>query len=303
MKAIILNSKSKELSQSKRVVKKIILTVFSSFISAFTLHVLVIPADFAPGGIDGIATMVQKVSGFSAGWTSLIIYIPLTILGWFALKRHYIIFATVNMILSSLFLVFLQKIDFYQLYAPDEKLLIAIVSGALLGLRTGVMLKMRSSTGGIDIITSIIQKKKPYVPFEVIQNIICCTIILFSFFVYHDVLCILVSFVQRFVFGKAAEFLLKDTRNAVEFKIVTKDPERIKSRIITELKHSATVLESKGLYSGDGNALVITVVNMRQVPEFLELINEDKSIFAYYSEAKGVKGNFRWRLDEPRGEQ
>ncbi len=124
-----------------------------------------------------------------------------------------------------------------------------------------------------------------------------------QFFVYHNVLSIIVSFIQRFVFGKAIEYILKDTRNAVEFKIITKDPEKIKSRIINELKHSATILESKGMFSGNGNSLVITVVNLRQIPEFLSLISDDKDIFAYYSEAKGVKGNFRWQLDEPRSKE
>ena len=51
-----------------------------------------------------------------------------------------------------------------------------------------------------------------------------------------------------------------------------------------------------------GRVLVNYFLMINDLPPII-IYNEDKSIFAYYSEAKGVKGNFRWRLDEPRGEQ
>lgn len=58
-------------------------TLIAAVISAFTLHVFVYRADFAPSGVDGIATMLQKLTGFGAGYYTLIFNLPLLAIGLF----------------------------------------------------------------------------------------------------------------------------------------------------------------------------------------------------------------------------
>jgi uncharacterized membrane-anchored protein YitT (DUF2179 family) len=101
-----------------------------------------------------------------------------------------------------------------------------------------------------------------------------------------------------FVFEKATTVVMKDTRNAVEFKIVTKSPELIKNDIIYNLKHGATLVESRGMFTNEGSSIILSVVNIRQIPEFLELIKKYPDTFVYYSDVTGVKGNFRWKKED-----
>ena len=62
------SKKGKVLKETKNVV----LTVFSAFLSGFALHVFVYKNNFAPSGVDGIATMVQQLTGLNAGVVSLL---------------------------------------------------------------------------------------------------------------------------------------------------------------------------------------------------------------------------------------
>lgn len=101
-----------------------------------------------------------------------------------------------------------------------------------------------------------------------------------------------------FVFEKAAAFILKDTRNAVKFEIITKDPERLKHDIIYELKHGATLIKSKGMFTGEDSTIVVSIVNTRQILDFLKLIKKYPDTFVYYTDVTGVSGNFRWCKDE-----
>ena len=168
----------------------------------------------------------------------------------------------------------------------------------MLGLRTGIMLRFGASTGGVDIVASIVQKKSNFRNIERIITIICYVIIGLSYFVYKDVDSILFSIVQMFIFEKAVAFVMKDTRNAVEFKIITKNPQEIREDIIYKLKHGATIIESKGMYTEEGSSIILTVVNNRQISEFLEIIKKYPDTFVYYSEVAGVNGNFRWMKDD-----
>lgn len=279
--------------------RNILFIVAASAISAIGLYYFVYPANFAPTGIDGIATMLQQLTDFSAGWYSIIFNIPLLVVAWFILKKRYVVYTVTYTLLSSLMVVVLQEFNAPLIIeAGTDRLIPAIFSGVLLGIRTGIMLKIGASTGGVDIIACCIQKKKPHRNVESIITVLCYVTIGVSFFVYKDVVSVLLSIVQTFVFEKACAVLMQETRKAVEFKIITKNPDAIKQEIICELKHGATVIEGKGMYTGDGSAIIFSVVNTRQIPEFLRIIKKHPETFAYYGEVSGVNGNFRWFKDD-----
>jgi uncharacterized membrane-anchored protein YitT (DUF2179 family) len=275
-----------------------LLTIVASVLSAFGLYVFVFPASFAPSGVDGIATMLQETTGLSAGVYSLIINIPLLIVAWFILKKRYVIYTVIFTVLSSLLLVWLQEINFYHYPNGEDRILAAIFSGVMLGVRTGIMLRFGASTGGVDIVAGIVQKKSNFRNIERIITIICYVIIGLSYFVYRDVDSILYSIVQMFIFEKAVAFVMKDTRNAVEFKIITKNPQEIREDIIYKLKHGATIIESKGMYSETPNYMVISVMNSRDIPEFMNTMKKHPDTFVYFSDGVRVQGDFHFRHEK-----
>ena len=173
-----------------------------------------------------------------------------------------------------------------------EKVVAAVFSGLLLGVRTGIMIRLGFSTGGIDIIAAIFQKNRSYINIERIISIICYVIIIVSYFVYRNLGAILLSIIQMFVFEKGVSLLMSDHRDAVAFNIITKEPE------IFNLKHGATVVESKGLFTDTDSYMIVSIVNKRQIPEFISIIKKYKNTFMYYNDISGVHGNFRWKKDD-----
>ena len=282
----------------KKEILNVLLTFLASVLSAFALYVFVYPAKFAPSGIDGIATMLQELTKLSAGIYTLIFNIPLLLIAWFVLKKRYVIYTVIFTVVSSVLIMVLQEINFYQYKVETDRIMSSIFSGIIMGVRTGIMLKIGASSGGVDVVASMIQKKFAYRNIERIISLICYVIIGASFFVYNDLNSILFSIVQMFVFEKGIAFIMRDTRNAVEFKIVTKNPQAIKDEIIFGLKHGATIIESKGMFTEEGSAIILSVVNTRQISEFLDIIKKHPDTFAYYTDVSGVRGTFRWMKDD-----
>lgn len=276
----------------------VLLTVFAALLSAVTLHVFVYKNNFAPSGVDGIATMVQALTTLNAGIVTLAINIPLLIVAWKILNKKYVIYTLLFTFLSSGFIMLLDYINFPQYEAMYEKVVAAVFSGLLLGVRTGIMIRLGFSTGGIDIIAAVFQKNRSHINIERIISIICYAITALSYFVYWDLGAILLSIIQMFVFEKGVALLLSDHRDAVAFHIITKEPEKIKEDIIYNLKHGATVMESKGLFTDAESYMIISIVNKRQIPEFISIVKKHKDTFMYYSDINGVSGNFRWKKDD-----
>ncbi len=275
---------------------EISLVILAAVLSALGLHVFVYPAKFAPSGVDGISAMLQELTGLNAGLYMALLNLPLLIWAFFKLNKKYVVYTVIFTIFSSALVFLFEKFDFPVYVSETDRILPAIFAGIILGVRTGLMIKIGSSTGGIDIIACMIQSKKPHMDIEKCISVICYFIIFISYFVYNeDLTCILLSIIQTFVLEKSVGFVLKDSRNAIEVKIITKDPDRLKEKILFSLKHGATVISCKGMYTDEDRFMVITIINIRQLGELTNIIKELPETFIYYCDVTGVRGNFRWK--------
>ena len=282
----------------KRTVIKILFTITAAIVSSLALHVFVYPSDFVPLGLEAIVTMLQKITGINAGWFNIILNAPLIIYAFIRLNKNYIIYSMIFTVISSALIIFWAAIGFPQYINANERLLAAIFAGIMLGVRTALMLRIGSSSGGADIIAAMIQKKFQYVNVERIISLICLVIIGLSYFVYLDFNSILLAVVQMFISERAITMLMRDTRHAIEVKIITKTPEALRDDIIKNLRHGATIIESKGMFTGEDNSMIISVVNVGQISELFNLMKKYPDTFVYYTEVHGVRGNFRWLKDE-----
>lgn len=278
----------------RRTVLDFLIIVVASALSAVGLHMFINPAGFAPSGVDGIATMLQTTIGINMGYTSLLFNVPLLIVAWFLLNKKYVIYTLIYTFLSSAMLILAETVGLYQ-YSSETNTWIAVVtSGFLLGLRTGLLIKHGGSSGGIDIIACIIQKKRPYFNVETLISIISYMIIGASFFVYGNLESILMAVVQTVVFNITMNAVLKPTRNAVEVKIITNNANDLKQDILHNLKHGATILKCRGMYTDGERDMIVTVINIRQLNELMQISRKYPNTFIYYDTVNGVWGNFRW---------
>lgn len=283
----------------KKEIMNVTTILITSAVAAFGLHIFVYPYNFAPSGVDGISTMLQYLTNFkvNAGIFNFAINFPLLVAAWFILKKRYVIYTFIYMIVSSSGLVVLGAVNFYQYVADNGELIAAVFAGVAQGA-TAFTLKVGGSSGGVDIMGSMINKKAPHVRLEKIILILSVLTIFLSYFVFWDMQSMLLSIIEVFVCERVSEMILRNGRNAVKFEIVTDEPEAIADEIIYKLNHCATLLSGTGMFYKQEKPVLFAVVNHNQIAEFLEIISAHKGTFAYYIDVMGVHGNF----DREKGE-
>ena len=281
-------------SNKLRIAVDILIIIVSSFLSAIALHTFVNPANFAPSGVDGIAMMVQKLTGLNMGYVSLAINIPLLIVAWFFINKKYVIYTSLFTVTSSVAMILMEGLGMYR-YVSENHVWIAVASGIMLGVRTALMIKIGGSTGGVDIIACCVQKRRPYINIETLISVFCYVTIGISFFVYQNIESVIMSVIQMLIFNLAMNSVLKPTRNAVEVHIITSEPERFRDDIIANLKHGATVVDCRGMFTGEQKSMIITIININQMNDLIKLSRKYDSSFVYFNDVSGVWGNFRWK--------
>lgn len=103
--------------------------VFLAVASATTYHVFIFPNKFAPAGVGGITTMVQYAFGFSAGYLTLIVNVPLAVLVFFFGDRTFAVRSFLFVLVFSAMILVWDAVGFYSYDAGDNKLLAVIAAG------------------------------------------------------------------------------------------------------------------------------------------------------------------------------
>ncbi len=140
--------------------------------------------EFAPGGISGIALILDELFSFPVGLTVLTLNIPLIllslrVLGWNFLKR-----TAISGVFCSVFL---------DLILPGfptfggSRLMSALLSGVFIGFGLAVFYLCGSSSGGIDLVLLSLRKRRPKLPLGALMLIFDIPIILSGYFVFGDI--------------------------------------------------------------------------------------------------------------------
>ena len=149
--------------QFKRITRYVII-ILIAILLAFNYQLFVVENNFAPAGLNGIATMVQYKTGFSIGYMSLIINVPLCIWAYFFVQKRFAKYSLCFCVTYSLVFLYLQKLgleEFQYKSMGHDTIFPAILSGVLSGVVYGICFRNNASTGGTDIVSKYISKKKP----------------------------------------------------------------------------------------------------------------------------------------------
>ena len=285
-------------AKKSRYVIDILLIIVAAILSSVGLYTFVNPAHFAPSGVDGISMMVQELTKINMGYVSLAINIPLLVIAWFLISTKYVIYTSLFTVISSVAMIIMEEVNMYEYISENHVWIAVFASGIMLGVRTAIMIRIGGSTGGVDIIASMVQKKKPYMNIETLISIFCYITIAASFFVYWNIESVIMSVVQMLIFNLAMNAVLKSTRNAVEVHIITSEPAKFKEDIIMNLKHGATVIDCHGMYTGEEKSMIVTIINISQMDDLIKLSRKYENTFVYFNDVNGVWGNFRWNKSD-----
>lgn len=269
-----------------------------ALIYALSVVVFTAPNNIAPGGMTGIATMLNYVFGIPIGTVIFVLNIPLFI--WGATENGMGFLA--KTISGTAFLsVFIDvSTPFLPVYTGDT-MLASIFGGILCGIGMGLVFYRGGSTGGTDIIAINLHK---YFPFVSTGNIILITdvvILATVYFVYGSIESVLYAAIAIFVSIKVIDTFSYGTSrgNGKLMFIITKCSEEISKEIMTHIDRGVTLLEGEGAYSGEKKRIVMCAVRPQQVYKIQNTVKIiDPNAFIIVTTAGSIKGKGFAQKDE-----
>ncbi len=279
-------------------IKTIAAMLGSSFLVAFAAQCLLTPNHFATGGATGIAVILNKACGVSLSLTVFCINAPLIFISFFFFNKRFAILTLGNAGTQSLWLLIMEKANFPQLVF-EERIFAAIFAGILMGAGITLALKTGGSSGGMDIVAVIVQKKISASSIAWVLFALNCAVIASSYFVYRDladtaggrILPLVMAVCEQYVESKVNDSIVNGMQSAIEFRVITDKPEEVAALLFSRLERGVTSVTVKGMYTHAEHSLLICVVSRRQVNAFKRLVkNADPESFVVMSNVSQVLG-------------
>ncbi len=299
----MLTKNDERRRQNARIALSVVFSVLlSGIVRALAIYMFTTPNEFAPGGINGIAVLLEALSGWNSGYFLIMLNVPLFFVSFFLIGKFGAVVSTLSMLFTSGLLIVFDYLPWMAdlRYMPEyNAILAAIAGGVLLGVALAVTIKSCGTSGGTTVLASLVNKKYRNLSVSAMTSAFDACVVLASFFVYHQgepfaakLDPVLLALVSLFVTSEMSDAILRGFKVAYRFEIITDHPEEIAAEIMQQLHHGVTELAATGMYSHQDKSVLVCVIRKRQIGEVQRILRKYPETFASFSPVSEVYGKF-----------
>ena len=234
----------------------ILLIAAGLILATLGYRLYLIPNNVAPGGFTGIGQIVNHlVPAVGVGLVNLLLNVPLFLVSLRSMGLGFGLRSLISSVALSLML------DYLPVPAmTDDVLLSAVFGGVLCGAGFGLVLRGHATTGGSDMLASIVHRHVPALKVSVCLFAVDATVVVASGFVF-DASAAMYALISVFVMNVVIDQVLEGPGLARSHIIITNHGEKMAERILKELDRGVTAIEARGMYSGEGRTMLLCVVS------------------------------------------
>lgn len=272
--------------------------VIGSILFAAGIYTFAGAGEFAPGGISGLALIINHLWGMPIGITSLALNAPIILFSFRLLGHRFFLKSIRTMIMNTIF------VDFIFTHIPvykGDRLTAALFAGALLGAGLAVIYMRGSSTGGADFLIMSVKKLRPHLSLGQVTMVLDLLIILLGWPVFGDMDSVLYGIVAAFATSLIIDKVMYGMGAGKLVQIITNDGPAVANAISESTERGSTLIRAVGSYTGQDRDVLLCACSKSEAykvraaahrvdPKCFVMITETSEVFGEgFLEAKEEK--------------
>ncbi|MEQ7049395.1 YitT family protein [Paenibacillus alvei] len=262
-------------------------------IFAFGLIYFIMPNQLMEGGVTGITVLLNYAAGIHPSISTLVLNIPLFIIGWRALGMKQLALSFYGVLNLTFFLWLFERAVSMHWILPfqtsNDFILATLYAGVTVGTGLGIVFRFGGTTGGVDIIARIANRKFGISmgQFILILDIFIIGAALF----YIPKEKILYTLVAVFISSKVIDFIQEGAYAAKAFTVISDHSQEIADAITNEMERGVTLIPAVGAYSRSQKQMVYCVVSRTEIRRFKTIVKTiDPRAFIVVNDVHDVLG-------------
>ncbi|GIO52605.1 MULTISPECIES: YitT family protein [Paenibacillus] len=269
----------------KNIWKYVVVVLGAAFI-ACGFNLFLVPLHLLSGGVSGLSMLVNYFTPISLSVLYFVFNIPMLVAGWFQLGKRFIILSILSVVATTWLIAVVPETSLV-----SDTLLAAVFGGVLVGIGAGISFRAGGSSGGFDIIGSIVTRYRDF-PIGNILVAMNGVVILAAGYLQDNWNLALASIVSIFVTGKVVD-MIHVSHFKVTVYIITNETDALLQQLL-ERPRGVTKIKTQGAFSNVEKDMLMTVTTRYELAELKRIIKQtDPKAFVNIVETVGVMGSFR----------
>ena len=265
--------------------KNDILVIVGLLVAAAAYRMYLIPNQVVAGGFTGVGQLLNHVTGVGVGTVNILLNVPLFLVSMKSMGVRFGVRSLIAMVLLSLL------IDHIPLpSATDDMLLAAVYGGAISGIGFGLVLRGSATTGGTDMLASLMHRLIPVLRVSYGIFLVDGLVIIASAFAFEPQAA-MYGLISTFICNVLVDLVLEGPNSAHSYFIISEKSDDIAARILKEMDRGVTALHAMGMYSRTEKRVLLCVVNRFEAMHLRRIIFAvDPKAFVIANKAHEVLG-------------
>ena len=295
-------NKLEKILNKKTGIVDIAYFIVGAIIYALSMNVFILPHRIVPGGVSGIASILQNTVGWDAGIMYFVLNVPLFIAAFACFGFKFVSKTFIAMTLVSVFTELIAKVFPNLKYFPTNNepaigLIAAICAGVTSGIGLAIIFLRGATTGGSEIAAKLMRTKFPGVSFGRMMFLVDIVIIAAGYIVFkyngvtHAENSAIFSLIVVYLTSAVIDTVLDGNSVARVALIVSDNTDEIKKNLMNGLRRGVTVLRGSGGYTNNVANVIMCALRRQQVQECRRIVKEcDDKAFVIILHATEVLG-------------
>lgn len=275
--------------QTKELMWDVLADIAGGLFYALGIYTFAKTANFAPGGLSGLALITHHLWGLPIGIMTLVFNIPVILLSFRLLGKRFLFKSLRSMIVCTLFVDFL--LPAVSPPYTGSPLLAALYSGIFLGAGLAVLYMRGSSSGGTDFLTMSVKVLRPHMSLGVVTMIIDLIIILMGWPVFGNIDSVLYGIVATGVTSIVIDKIMYGVGAGKLIIIISDHGQEVADKIANAIDRGSTLIRAIGTYTGSERQVLLCACNKSQAFKVRSAAHEvDENAFVMITETSEVYG-------------
>lgn len=244
----------------KNKIKQYLALVSATFFMAVSVVVFFEAMGVVVGGVSGIAIILKNLFEVPMWLVSVFINVPLFIIAYKFLEKDIFIrtlFATICLT------IFLGIIPEWKILTGDM-LVDIIIAGVLMGTGLGIVFSTHSSSGGTDLLATLINMKIRQLSIPKILAIIDAIIVMLGATVF-GISRGIYAIIAIYTMTKVSDAIIEGPNRAKLIYILTKRHEELADFIVNDINRGATYINVTGAFTNNCQKMLMCVVSSKEI--------------------------------------
>ncbi len=273
---------------AKRVTLDTICDIVGSILYSMGLYTFAKMGNFSPGGVSGVALILNYLFNLPVGVVTIILNIPLIIISYKVVGPRFLIKTAKTMLIMTVFLdVIFPLIPLY----TGNRLMAALYSGLLMGAGMAFFYMRGSSSGGTDFLSMTIKVRFPYISLGIVTAVTDFLIILIGWPVFKDADAVLYGLISAFSASVVIDRILYGLGAGKLIIVITTNKDALIEKISEMTDRGSTVIKAMGSYTKEDRDVILCACSKSQTYMITGAAHEvDPGAFVMVTETSEVFG-------------